>query len=412
MAAQRQASVEAAQYQVAQAEARVTQSRSALFPQISADISQTGRTFNTATFGIDFPSSPGEPPLFNPNGQVEGPVRLLDLRGAVRQPIVDFSTWRQIDRAQAGVDVTEAQTSAIAEQAAFTATVAYLATSHADERYRNLLADKELAQDLLQIARAQLKAGVGVDLDVTRAEARLAAVQARLVAAENDRNRSRLDLLRTLNLPLDTRIELTDSLSNLAPTDLQVQTGAAVERALQNRPELKVLRETVDATRAQMSAIRAERYPTLGLVADDGFIGKTPAHLLNTYDWGFSVTVPLFSGNRVGGQLEEQRARLNELDVRYQDQLAQIRYEVRKARGDLASAKEQVEAARTRLRLAEQEVAQAQQRFQTGVAGNADVITAMLSLSDARMMLTNAFTAYQSARVNLARSEGIVTALP
>lgn len=70
------------------------------------------------------------------------------------------------------------------------------------------------------------------------------------------------------------------------------------------------------------------------------------------------------------------------------------------------------EAAQSRLRLAEQEVQQAQQRFRTGVAGNAHVITALLSLSDARDMLTGALVAYQAARINLARSEGIITTLP
>ncbi len=78
---------------------------------------------------------------------------------------------------------------------------------------------------------------------------------------------------------------------------------------------------------------------------------------------------------------------------------------------DLASAREQVEAARERQQLAEQEVAQARERFRAGVAGNADVITASFSLNAARTGLIDALTAYQAARVSLARAEGTVISL-
>ena len=55
--------------------------------------------------------------------------------------------------------------------------------------------------------------------------------------------------------------------------------------------------------------------------------------------------------------------------------------EVRTALLDLASAREAVAATRERVQLAEQEVSQASERFRAGVAGNADVFTASISLN-------------------------------
>jgi outer membrane protein TolC len=57
-------------------------------------------------------------------------------------------------------------------------------------------------------------------------------------------------------------------------------------------------------------------------------------------------------------------------------------------------------------------VAQARDRFRAGVAGNADVITASLSLNAARTAHVDALAAYHAARVALARAEGAVTELP
>ena len=78
---------------------------------------------------------------------------------------------------------------------------------------------------------------------------------------------------------------------------------------------------------------------------------------------------------------------------------------------NLASSIEAVAAARERLTLAEQEVSQARERFQAGVAGNADVITAALSLNAARTLLVDALTSYQASRVALARAQGVISTL-
>jgi outer membrane protein TolC len=78
---------------------------------------------------------------------------------------------------------------------------------------------------------------------------------------------------------------------------------------------------------------------------------------------------------------------------------------------NLTSSAEAVSAARERLGLAEQEVSQARERFQAGVAGNADVITAALTLNTARTQYVDALASYQAARVALARAQGSIGTL-
>jgi outer membrane protein len=88
-----------------------------------------------------------------------------------------------------------------------------------------------------------------------------------------------------------------------------------------------------------------------------------------------------------------------------------VTLDVRGAMLDFASAREQVEAATQRQNLAEQEVQQARERFRAGVAGNADVVTASQSLNNARTSVIDALTAFQAARVSLARAQGTVSQL-
>jgi outer membrane protein TolC len=133
--------------------------------------------------------------------------------------------------------------------------------------------------------------------------------------------------------------------------------------------------------------------------------------MLRTYSWGLRVSVPLFDGLRREGRVAEQRSAVRELETLRRDLERQVVLEVRLAQLDLASAAEQLGASRQRLALAEQEQEQARRRFIQGVAGNADVITALLALNAARTELVDAHAIYQSARVALAVSQSAVTQL-
>lgn len=407
LAAQQTATVQSAQLRVEEARARVNQSRADLFPQINLIPNWTSRTINSATFGFSIPAESGQAPLLNPKGQVLGPVRIWDLRGQFNQSVFDPAARSRVSAARAGVNTAAADVANQSEASAANAAAVYVRTARADAMVDARVADSVLAAGLLSIARDQLAAGVGIALDVTRAESQLANARAQLIAARNDRNRAHLDLRRALNIPLDAPLELTDSLSTLPFAEVTTQQ-AAIDEALRRRPDLKVMNEQLNQSERQLAAIRATRLPRLGAFGDDGYNGFID-HLLNTYTYGVQLSWNVLDGGRRKAEGEEQTAMSRDIEVRRRDLRQQISLDVRSALLDLASAREQVDAARERQRFAEQEVAQAQERFRAGVASNADVITASATLNAARTGLIDALTAYQGARVSLARAEGTVS---
>src|SRR5205823_12987 len=132
---------------------------------------------------------------------------------------------------------------------------------------------------------------------VTRAQSQLALVRAQLISARNERDRSHLDLRRSLNLTLDTPVELTDSLSSAVPDDLALDEPTATTRALRDRPDLRAADEQLRAARQTVTAIRAERLPNISAFGDDGVIGKTGSNrLLPTYTYGVQLSLPIFDG--------------------------------------------------------------------------------------------------------------------
>src|SRR6185436_9564637 len=118
--------------------------------------------------------------------------------------------------ARSAVTASDAEATAAAEQAAATASAAYVRALRAEAHLKSRQADSSLSAELLGIARDLLESGVGIALDVTRAQSQLAGFRAQLISARNDRSRARLELLRAIGLPLDTPLELADTLGSKA----------------------------------------------------------------------------------------------------------------------------------------------------------------------------------------------------
>ncbi len=420
LAAEQSGGVAVARVRVAQSEARALQRRGALIPDLAAGVAQSERTINSATFGFSFANPVTGQPLLRPDGELIGPVPTVDLRYRVQAPLLDLGRYASWRAAQAVTGAASADVDVQADAAAALAAAVYVRAARADAQVSARQADSTLAADLLRIARDQLAAGVGIALDVTRAQSQLAAIRAQLLVARNERDRTLLELKRATGLPLDRAIVLQDSLAGLpredggqlrATTSDETRLTAAVREALSGRADLRALAAQERAQRDAARAIRWERTPQLGLVVDHGVLGRNWERLLPTYSWGVQLSVGLFDGFRREARLEEQVALARETDTRLRDLREQSALEVRASLLDLVSAAEQLDAVQERLALAELEVQQARDRFQAGVAGNADVISALLSLNQARTLRNDALAAYQQARITQARAMGRIRQL-
>lgn len=405
LAARQNVAVESARYRVQEAQARVTQRRADLLPNVSGVATETRTTLNSAAaFPIELPV-----PGIDPRGSILGPLDVFDARARVSQSLYDPAARARVRSARTSVAAAGADVGQTADLAAANGANAYLSVLRADAVYRARLQDSTLAAELLQIARDQVSAGTGVALDVTRARSQLTSARSQLIAARNERDRTRIDLARALSLPL-VNLVLVDSLSTL-PLNVATTEREALDAAYRGRNDLQALTLQAEAARQQASAIRKEALPTVGVRADYGVSQRNGRSYLPTYDLGLMLSLPIFDGLRREGRVEEQTQVARELDSRVRDLRTQVEADVRTAVLNLASSTEAVAAARERLSLAEQEVAQSRERFQAGVSGNADVITASLTLNSARTQLVDALTAYQASRVALARAQGVISTL-
>jgi len=412
---------------VKQAKSRSQEARSALLPDIEAQAEETTAMKSLAALGLDLATNqaltqaendltgalaPTEKALLNDIikdiPRVVGPFNSVDVRVKATQSVFDFSSIRRYQSSRAAMRAAAADRSNTDDTISATVAKAYLNALRADADVEAYQANVAMAEAVLKQSENQKAAGTGTGIDVTRAKVQLSNEKQRLLAGQNDRSKSYLQLLRVMGLNLATELELTDKLS-YEPTDAITVEQAKAE-ALKNRPDLKGQAEHEAAARLIANSVKLERLPSLYAYADYGSTGTNGAivSLLPTRDYGFALRVPIFDGGRRDARRAEYASQFRQERTRTNDLHEQMELDVRTALDSLRSAEAQFKVAEEGLALSDSELTQARRRFEAGFASNLEVTDAQTRMERARDNRIDALFGYNVARIDLGRAMGNV----
>lgn len=393
--------VEIAQEAIVQAEARKNQARAALLPHVDGSISYQSMTRNLRAFGIDFPTIPG----FH-FSTFAGPFTIFDARANATQSLLDLSSIKRYQAAKSAREASKLDRDQTKHLVTDQVARAYLAALRAEAHLASAKANVELAEALLKLADSQRKAGTGTGIEVTRAAVQLANEKGRLTVAENERNRAHLQLLRAMDLKLETKLELTDKLEYSVPQPVSMEQ--ATELALKDRADYKAQRQREQTARLSYQATLWERLPSAAAFADYGAIGGAVNDSRATRSVGISVRIPIFDGGRREARRAESGSQLRVEEIHTRDLRQQLELELRLAFDSLRSAETQVQSAEEALQLAQKELEQAERRYKAGVANSLEITDAQTRLTRARETRVNALFAHNLAKLDLGSALGVV----
>ncbi len=251
--------------------------------------------------------------------------------------------------------------------------------------------------------------GKALDIDVSHARARVASEQQLLMQAQMDRAQAELDLLNALNLPLDTPLNLTDSLA-FTPQDT-LPPAQAVETALKSRAEIVTQKQQLEAERLNNSSIQAERLPTLFAFANGGSQGTTIPNSIGVYDVGISLNVPIFDGGRRASRGAQSVAAVRQSELRQRQLEKQVELEVRKALLKLDTATARVDVSAKEFATAQEELDHRRRLSEQGVGLETVVADARLALAQADEARLAALYSWNEARIELMQAMGTIRSL-
>jgi len=333
-----------------------------LMPKMNGRIAETSQQTNLAALG--FPGIPGIP-------KVVGPFKYFDARATLTQTIFDLNALNNTRAATENVHAAELTYQDARERVVVTIAIIYLNLLTSQARLESAQAENKTALEIFKQAQDLKNSGVAAGIDVLRAQVQSQVRSQQLIAAENDVEKQKLNLARAIGLPAGQKFEPTDKMPEVLPQP--VSLDLALQRAYDNRNDLKRAESAVRAAELSKKAAMSKGLPSARFDGDYGDIGPTPTNSHGTYTASVSLKVPIFNGGKFKGEVEEADAALKQRNSELGDLKGKIDADVRSNFLDLQSAIKQFQVAQTSVQLAAQQLTQSRDRFSAGVADSLEV---------------------------------------
>jgi outer membrane protein TolC len=252
-----------------------------------------------------------------------------------------------------------------------------------------------------QVVEERARAGLASEYDQLTARVAVENLRPVLIRAQNALVLSRNDLKRTLGIPLDRTVALTDTLGYeaIAPMD-----SAAIAAAARERSDLVAMQKMVRLRDAAIAAERSNALPTLSLTlglqrhaSSRDFI-PAEGDFSQSLQVGVQLGWSLFDGRASQGRLLRDRAQRRADEARLAGREADVRLEIEQARQSLEAAQAQVEASRGTVAVAERALTIAQARFANGLATQVELGDAEFAVTQARTNLAQSLYLFNVAR--------------
>jgi outer membrane protein TolC len=368
-----------------------------LLPQVSAGVSENVDQINLATFGLKLPGFP----------TVVGPFSYSSASVAMSQTVFSLESIQRFRAARTAEQAAQLSYKDMLDVITLAVGNSYLQVNETKARIVAQQAQEHNAQSLYDQAADELQAGTAPRIDVTRTEVQLHTEQYNLSVARNNFAIAQLALGRAIGLPLGQQFEVTDELpyAQINPPTVE----EALKLAYSSRSDFRAALASEKSAQQILSAAKGERLPIVAVNGAYGDTGTTFSHSHGDFNFQAGVSVPLYTGGRIKGDITQAEAVLRQRKAEAENIRGQIDYDVRAAFFNLNAAKEQVDVAQRNVGLANESLARSKDRFTSGVTDSVEVVQAEQALASANDQYITSVYNHNLAKLALARALGVAS---
>jgi outer membrane protein TolC len=334
-----------------------------------------------------------------------GPYSYFDARASVAQTLFD---WKSINATRAaGQSVKSASYTLKDARDLVVLAVGYSYLRAIADAARIEIAEAQVntGQALYHQAEDQVNAGTSPQIDALRTRVELQTRQQQLIQARNNFAIQKLTLGRVIGLAPGQQFELTDK-SPYQPLE-DITLDEAVERAYASRSDYQAAMSDVRAAEFSRKSAQAGYLPSLSFNGDYGTGAAHPSNATQVFDLRGTLSIPIFQGGSVRGDVLQADARLEKSRERLDNLRAQIDSDVRTALLNLQSSADLVNVARSNINLSEETLTQSSDRFTAGVTDTVEVVQSQEAVASAHEQYISSLYNYNYAKISLARALGL-----
>ncbi|MBC5993528.1 TolC family protein [Pontibacter cellulosilyticus] len=229
-----------------------------------------------------------------------------------------------------------------------------------------------ISQQRIDLAQAQYEVGVSAKVEILRAQVDYNADRSELLRQEEALQNAKINLNQLLGREPNIAFSAIDSIQ----VDHSLNYSQVDNGLVSSNPLLQRLQLNRDIASLDVKAMRASRFPTIGVISAYNF-SRSEAEPLNEfqaqfnrnrgYNYGLAVSLPIFNGFNINRQAQNARIALETSNLEFQREQNRLQSEVARAYSQYANRIKLLELEETNVKLAQENADIALERYRLGL---------------------------------------------
>ncbi len=266
---------------------------------------------------------------------------------------------------------------------------------------------KALLTELLKDLTNSYNAGIIYKNDVLRVQVQLNQAELDLTKAKDGLKLLKLKMAQLTGMPnIDFLVK--DTISNNVILLDEVSQSTAID----NRPEIKMLKKAVEIEELQSKILEADRKPTIGLNVSGIYANGKQINFtdgsndLTSYYGLLNVNIPIFDWGSRKKKVKEQEFKVEAQKLELEETEELLSLQIQNAYLELQQAIQKVEITEKSLQQADENLRLNQDRFDVGTVTGKDVLEAQVLWQQAYSDVIDAKANYRISEANYKKAIG------
>ena len=337
----------------------------------------------------------------------------------VRQPIYMGGAIIAANKiADIGEQIADNDLDMQTQQTLYSIDQAYWLAVSLKQKYKLATSYHDLVKKLNEDVHKMIQQGVATKADGLKVDVKVNEAEMKITQAEDGLVLSKMLLCQLCGIPMNQQITLADEdKESLAlsgtPVDTEQQRVAATDSAMNTRPELRMLQNTLDISKQATNLVRAVYLPHVALtggytISNPNVFNGFEKKFAGVWNVGVIVQVPVWNWFDGAYKVRAAKAASNIAQMNLDDtrekihlQIAQSQFKVKEAQKKLSMAMKNIDSAEENLRCANL-------GFKEGVMEVTDVMAAQTAWQQAQSQKIDAEIDVKLTQVGLNKALGIL----
>ncbi|MDZ7699768.1 MAG: TolC family protein [Deltaproteobacteria bacterium] len=339
-----------------------------------------------------------------------GSLNNFQWKGTVTQPLfTGFALLSNYRLAELGIDQSEAQVELERLDLVFRVKTAYFDILTADMAVETALKAAEALESHAEVARNFYKVGMIPINDLLESEVNANNAKHDLISASNNARLARCAFNTILSRPVNAPVDVAE-IEDYEPVGGSFQDY--LEKALKDRPEMKLIRINILQTDQQIRLAGSDYYPEVTFTwdyikqGDTASVSGSDYHEASQWQAIAGLTWTFWEWGKTHYSVKEQESVKNELLKTQMELETNIQLEIKDAFLGLETSEANIPITRKAVEQGEENLRVSQERYKAQVTTSTEVLDAQRYLTRSRVNHFTALYQYHEAKARLMRATG------